>query len=338
MLGLCTAVLIAAALHFAQAVLAPVAFALFIIALVWPVQRALQALLPRLLALVLTLLGTLVVSAAFALVIVWGFGRVGQWLVGNVGRMQALWLQKAAWLEAQGVTVAGLFAAYFDMRWLVLVFQEVTGTLRGFVTFAVLTLIFTLLGLLEVETARGRLAALARQQWGGGGAATLLAGSAALAAKLRRYMLVRTAMSLLTGVSVWAFARFVGLDLAAEWGVIAFVLNYIPVIGPFMATLLPTLFAALQFESWGMALTVFLTLNVIQFVVGSYLEPRVAGAALAVSPFLVLVSVFAWLALWGIAGAFIGIPILIAVLTFCQQDQRARWIPDLLSGRPEGRA
>ena len=151
-------------------------------------------------------------------------------------------------------------------------------------------------------------------------------------------MLVRTAMSVATGIAVWAFAEAMGLELATEWGVIAFVLNYVPFIGPLVATLLPTAVAALQFGTWQVALTVFLALQVIQFLSGSYVEPRLAGARLAVSPFMVLVAVFLGAFLWGIAGAFIGVPALIAALCVCEEFPGGRWVADLLSGRePDGR-
>jgi predicted PurR-regulated permease PerM len=78
---------------------------------------------------------------------------------------------------------------------------------------------------------------------------------------------------------------------------------------------------------------VFVCLNLIQFLIGSYLEPRIAGAALSVSPFLVLFAVFFWAFLWGIAGAFIGVPIVIAALTLCEQRETTRWVATLLSGR-----
>ena len=81
-------------------------------------------------------------------------------------------------------------------------------------------------------------------------------------------------MSLATGVLVWALASLAGLQFAREWGIIAFALNYIPFIGPFIATVFPTLFALAQFASWQAALAVFACLNVIQFVIGSYIEPR----------------------------------------------------------------
>jgi AI-2 transport protein TqsA len=141
-------------------------------------------------------------------------------------------------------------------------------------------------------------------------------------------------MSLVTGMLVWALAAALGLELAVEWGVIAFTLNYIPFIGPFIATMFPTLYALAQFESWQAALLVFACLNVIQFVIGSYIEPRVAGKALAMSPFLVLFSVFFWTYLWGFFGAFIGVPIAIALVTFCSLHPSSRWVADLF-GAPE---
>jgi AI-2 transport protein TqsA len=99
----------------------------------------------------------------------------------------------------------------------------------------------------------------------------------------------------------------------------------------------PTLFAIAQFESWQVAVLVFACLNLIQFLVGSYLEPRIAGTALSISPFLVLFAVFFWTFVWGIAGAFIGVPIVIAALTLCEQHPSSRWIADLLGG-PGGKA
>jgi AI-2 transport protein TqsA len=137
----------------------------------------------------------------------------------------------------------------------------------------------------------------------------------------------------LTGIVVWAFTLLAGLELATAWGLIAFVLNYIPFIGPLVATAFPTLFALVQVGSWQLAAIVFLGLNVIQFLIGSYLEPRIAGAALSVSPFLVLFAVFFWAFLWGLPGAFIGVPIVIACLTLCAQGESTRWIAALLSGR-----
>ena len=139
-------------------------------------------------------------------------------------------------------------------------------------------------------------------------------------------------MSILTGVVVWSFALVAGIELATAWGVIAFALNYIPFIGPLIATVFPTLFALVQSGSWQLCLAVFFCLNAIQFVIGSYLEPRIAGATLSISPFIVLLAVFFWSLLWGITGAFMGVPIIIAILTVCERHKSTEWIASLLSG------
>jgi AI-2 transport protein TqsA len=86
------------------------------------------------------------------------------------------------------------------------------------------------------------------------------------------------------------------------------------------------------------ALFVFACLNLIQFVIGSYVEPRMAGKALALSPFLVLFSVFLWMFLWGLFGAFIGVPITIAAVTFCAQSPSAEWLSHLLGAPDDGGA
>jgi predicted PurR-regulated permease PerM len=327
--GLSTAVLLFAAVYFARSIFAPVAFSLFVIAIVWPLQRTLEIRVPRLLALVATLVVTLLVVAVLGYLIVWAFSTVGRWLIDNALRFQALYVQWTDWLEEHGILLTSFLVENFNAGWLIRAVQEIGGRLQGFVTFVVITFVFTALGLLEVEIARKNIETLSNKE----AARAILQASTRIADKFQRYMLVRTAMSVLTGLVVWAFALVAGLELATAWGVIAFVLNYIPFIGPLVATVFPTLFALLQFGSWQLAVIVFVGLNVIQFLIGSYLEPRIAGAALSVSPFLVLFAVFFWAFLWGIPGAFIGVPIVIAALALCEQRESTRWIVALLSGR-----
>jgi AI-2 transport protein TqsA len=313
MLGLSTAVLLFAGLYFARSILAPVAFSLFVIAIVWPLQRTLETRIPRLLALVATLVVTLLVIAVLGYLIVWSFGTVGRWVIDNALRFQALYLQWTDWLEEHGILVTSFLVENFNAGWLIRAVQEIGGRLQGLVTFVVITFVFTALGLLEVDIARKNIETLSNKE----AAQTILQASTLIADKFQRYMLVRSAMSVLTGLVVWAFALLAGLELATAWGLIAFMLNYIPFIGPLVATVFPTIFALVQFGSWQLAAIVFLALNLIQFLIGSYLEPRIAGAALSLSPFVVLFAVFFW--------AF--------PLTLCEQRESTRWIAALLSGR-----
>ena len=327
MIGLGAAVLVMAGLYFAQTIAVPVTFALFALALVWPLQRRLAGVIGASLAMLVTLMAALVTLVGLALLIVWAFGGVAQWVVANAAQLQALYASKVELLAGFGIDVA-LLTQGFDTRWLVRLAQQVTGQLQGILSFTIVTIVFLVFGLLEVGAVRAQLAAMPGET-----APALLRASARTAQKFRVYMAVRTLMSVVTGLCVWGFARLMGLDLAVEWGVIAFVLNYIPFIGPLVATLFPTLFAILQFGSWEVALVVFISLNLIQTLSGSYIEPLMTGATLAVSSFMVLLAVFFGAFLWGIPGAFIGVPVLIAALTICEEFPGARPVAKLLSGR-----
>jgi len=318
----------AAALEQASSVFAPLALALFIIAIVWPLQERLQSRLPKLLALGITLVVTVAVCLAVASLAVWAFSHVGRSLVADVARFQASYDTAVEWLSAQGVSVTGLLAEHLSVGSLLRAVREVTGHVNTTLSFFLITFVYVVLGLLEVDDLRQKIQARGKQD----AARNLIQASAETARKLRKYMFVRTQMSAVTGLLVWALARLAGLQFASEWGIIAFVLNYIPFIGSFVATLLPTLLAMTQFATWQGVVSLFIALNVAQFVVGSYIEPRVSGGALSISPFVVLFAVFFWAFLWGLFGAFIGDPIVIAILTFCRYHPASRSLADLFGG------
>lgn len=324
-----TSVVVLVALYFSRAIIAPVTFALFTVAIAWPLQSALQKRITKILAVVVTIVVTIAILAVLVFLVVWGFGLVVQWLINNTDRLQTLYSQATEWLDGHGVSIATLVADNYSPGWIIGAVREIGGRGYGLVSFFVIAFAFIVLGLLEVDIARQNIerlnsATLRR---------SLLAGAEDIAEKFQKYMVVRTTMSLLTGIVVWSFALVAGIELATAWGVIAFVLNYIPFLGPLIATVFPTLFVLVQSGSWEACFIVFAGLNFIQFFIGSYLEPRIAGAALSMSPFIVLLAVFFWSFLWGIAGAFIGLPIMIAILTICEQHKSTEWITHLLSGR-----
>jgi len=333
MLAICTAILVSVALYFARSIFAPFAFALFMVAIVWPLQSALQRKLPQFVALFITLFVTAVVLILFTSMVAWGFSVVAQWMIANAARFQAMYVQWTHWLEEHGIFIVGMISERFDVMWLIRVAQTVAGRINNTVGFAILAFVFMMLALLEAGDMRQRLASLKDREKG----RELAEAGEKIGAKFRKYMLVRTQLSALTGVAVWAFALLTGLELAAAWGIIAFALNYIPFLGPWVATILPALFAIAQFDSWQPIVIIVLGLFAIQFTIGNYLEPLVAGAALSISPLAVIFAVFFWSFLWGIPGAFIGVPITIAILTLCELSPSSRWIATLLSGAPQNR-
>jgi AI-2 transport protein TqsA len=325
--------LVVAALRFADVVFESVAFALFAIAIVWPLQKELQTRMPRGLALLITVLVTLVVIVKLTSMVAWGASQIAQWVPQNIVRFQGVYVSAIKWLEDHDIFIVTLASERFNVVWLLGAFRTVAATINSLIGFSLLIFIFMAMGLGEADEFRQNLERLGDKA----NSSRLLFAGEKTAKKFRQYMLVRTIASILTGVVVWGLAAVIGLDLAAAWGVITFALNYIPFIGPLIATVLPTLFAFVQFGSWEMALLVLVTLTVVQLLIGSYLEPLFTGKTLAISPFVVVFSVVFWGFLWGLPGTFIGVPIAIAALTLCEQYPSARWVAALLSGRaPEG--
>lgn len=323
-----TTILVLGALSWGEMVFAPAAFAIFIVMVVWPLQAWLQTRMPKMLAILITIVVTIVCIAALLLLFAWGMSVVGQWLVRNSTRFQAIYQAGSDWLEGHGFAVAGQMTELFSMSWVVRMVQSMLSRLNGLAGFAMLVFAFAVLGLLEVEDLAKRVAASGRRF----GGIDLIEVSRETANQFGKYMMVRTIASAVTGAIVWFIAWMVGLDHPAAWAAIAFTLNYIPFIGPLVATVLPTLFALAQFESLQLALVVLVCLTVVQFIIGSYLEPVLTGSTLSMSPFAVMFVVFFWSLLWGLTGAFIGVPILVAALTVCRRLPSMRWFTVLLSG------
>lgn len=326
--------------YFADVVFEPVAFALFAIIIVWPLQKALETMMSRGLALLVTVLVTLAVVITLASMVAWGGHEIAQWVIQNFDRLQSRYIAATKWLEEHDIFIVSTVAEHFNVSSLVSVFQAIAIRVNSLVAFSLLVFLFLAMGLLETdefkenlqsleETNHGNLLVAARETHG----ARLVVAGEKIGKKFRQYMLVRTWASILTGLVVWVFSLGVGLELAAAWGVIAFALNYIPLIGPLVATILPALFAFAQTGSWELPALVLTVLTVVQFLIGSYFEPLFTAKTLAISPFVVMFAVFFWGFIWGLPGTFIGVPILIAFLTICEQYPSSRWIAVLLSGR-----
>ncbi|MGJ7510726.1 AI-2E family transporter [Variovorax sp. GT1P44] len=123
------------------------------------------------------------------------------------------------------------------------------------------------------------------------------------------YLALKTFLGVLLGVLSYAVMRFLGLEFAPFWAVMIVLLNFVPYIGSFLSVLLPAAMAMAQFGDASHVLPILLWLTVIQFVIGNFLDPYVMGNSLNLSPFAILVSLAVWVALWGVPGAFLAVPI-----------------------------
>jgi predicted PurR-regulated permease PerM len=113
--------------------------------------------------------------------------------------------------------------------------------------------------------------------------------------------------------------------------VVSGLLNLIPTIGPAISVIPPTLFAILQFDGLARPAAVFAGLGVIQFFLGNFVDPKIGGHVMHLSPFLVALAVVFWGWVWGSLGALIAMPLLAAVVITCRQFDSTRWIAMLVS-------
>ena len=128
-----------------------------------------------------------------------------------------------------------------------------------------------------------------------------------------------------------------GLDNALFWAFLIFLASYIPIIGGIVGTLVPPVFALVQFPTFWPAIILFGVLQAIQFVVGNIIQPRMQGDSLNIDPVVVLLALAFWGAIWGVAGMFLSTPLTVMMMVILAQFPGTRWIAVLLSenGEPE---
>lgn len=162
--------------------------------------------------------------------------------------------------------------------------------------------------------------------------ASKFGGAAAqIAKKFQVYVATTTLNCLITGVLSYIFSLTIGLDFAFTWAMLTFLLNYVPTIGSILSVFPPTLFALVQYEGWLMPAAVFGGFSAIQLAMGVFVFPKLSGERQALLPVFVLMTMVLWGWLWGIVGALIGVPITAALLIACAQFESTRWIPTLVT-------
>ena len=138
--------------------------------------------------------------------------------------------------------------------------------------------------------------------------------------QIGRYLTLKILISSATGVSIWLSLTIIGMDFPVVWGFLGFILNFIPSIGSTVHFVVTSIFGFIQFlpGSVGQAIAVAVALFTIQSVLGTFLDPRLQGSRLDLSPFLVLFSLIFWGWLWGAVGMFLATPIIVAIKIVCE--------------------
>jgi AI-2 transport protein TqsA len=319
------------ALKATYSVTMPLAFALFIVALLWPVQKKLTNFMPRKAAFIATLLILLLVVAIFFGLLALSSSIIAKQAPQYSEQAQSTYRDLQTWATARGIDMpqdpsqlrerlssgggGGLTSG--------------AGQLVRYIGLWILTFGFLALGLSEVPRFKEKIAKRlgSERDW--------VQVVDDIAAKFNRYFVVRTVIGFIQFVCTWIFAAIVGLDLAFVWALLSGLLNYIPTLGSLISVVPPGFFALFQFQDPGKAALVFFGLCFIQLGLGTFVDPILEGKQLQLSPLVVLFSIAFWGWVWGVAGALIGVPITVAFVIICRQFPDTQWISELLTNEDD---
>jgi AI-2 transport protein TqsA len=316
-----------------RAVIQPFVIALVLLVLVDATARALMRAMPRApqwLVVIGTgaILGLGVLGSAFVVV------RGAAQLMGQAGRLEdrlddLLALAGSQFGITQPLHLRGLLSR-IDLPSLI---QNVLGQLQGAMSGITLTLLFLAFLLATRHRIDEKIDRIAESS-------VLSAQAHAVVERcvkgVEAYVWVQTVTgAMIAGVSGLVMLAL-GLDNALFWTLILFLLSYIPVLGVAIGSIAPALFALLQFTQPWQAVAIFAAIQAVSFVVGNLVLPKMQADTQNIDPSAGLVALGAWTLIWGISGAFLAIPLTLALMFLFAQFDSTRWVAILISndGRP----
>lgn len=317
-------ILILAALRASYAVTMPILFAAIIVAALWPLKLWLDKRLPSWLSYTLTVATLVIILTVFVASVYLSLGQLMSVLGAQWPKLLSLYDAAADKARDWGVT---LDARLLDQQRIVAFAQMLASSIYSFVTYVGFIGLFVILGLPEVARMQDKMRAELELETRGQLRSTMIS----ISEQVRRYFSTTLATSLMTGMASTLWALATGLDLPIVWGLLNFLLNFIPVIGNIIGIIPPTLYAALQFHDIGMPALVFAGFATLQIIISNFVYPILQGRRLSLSPLAIVVAMTFWGWMWGIAGTLIAVPLTASVVIICDHFDRSRWVAKLLS-------
>jgi predicted PurR-regulated permease PerM len=208
------------------------------------------------------------------------------------------------------------------------VFRAAVGNFLEFLTATFVVLIYLIFLIAERVSLPGRVA----RAFGEARAKEVMDAVEAINRAVHDYLALKTFVSALQGLLSFAVLAVFGVEFAVMWGVLIFLFNFIPYLGSLVAVSLPILLSFLQYadEPWK-PLLITLLLLVIQRVVDNYVEPRLTGQKLGVSPLIVLLSLAFWGWLWGVVGMILAVPLTVIAKIILEHIRETKPLATLIS-------
>jgi len=137
--------------------------------------------------------------------------------------------------------------------------------------------------------------------------------------QIGRYLMVRLLISIATATITFVILISTGLDFPVIWTTVAFIFNFIPSIGSIFVVIVITLAAVVQFyPDLGTPIIIGILMATLQIGMGNFIEPKIQGDRLNLSPFIILASLLFWGWLWGVVGMLIAVPLMVAIKIICE--------------------
>jgi AI-2 transport protein TqsA len=206
--------------------------------------------------------------------------------------------------------------------------QSIASAMGSVIAVMVLVFFLVILALSESDLWQRKLDALTRD----GGRFDWRAVSARVGVSLRRFIIVRTGVGMLTAISYGIWLNIFGLDMILVWAILTLLMNYIPNLGSLVSGVFPTLYALATKDLW----TAFLIgagIFTIEQTIGNLIAPRLQSRQVALSPLVILIAVLFWGWMWGIAGAFLATPMTLTIMTVCAAIPALRGVALFLSNQ-----
>jgi len=329
LLAIVTVVAGFAALKATQPITLPLAFAVVLLMFFRPLQTWLDARLPHWISPIVVMLIVLGILTLGALAVAYGVSVVAPEVPRLAEQIRPQLENLRNHLQGVGLSLPSSSGGSGGGG----ASQVAGGVLSGLGSFAsalgVAVLALTTLVFLLAEVG-GYYRKLQRGVFSPANSEKVLDAFGRMTGKFSRYFLVQAFSSVVTGILTGLYCWVIGIEFPFVWGLLAAVLNFVPTLGSILAVVPPTLFA-LAFGGPGTAALVLVGLGVIEFTMGNAVDPALQGRALQLSETVVLLSVVFWGWLWGIGGAFIAVPLTIAVVLLCEEFEATRPIARFLS-------
>lgn len=152
-----------------------------------------------------------------------------------------------------------------------------------------------------------------------------------ISTSISSYFGLKTLLSLITGSLSYIALRIIGVDAPEFWAFLIFILNFIPTIGSLIATIFPAIFCLFQFGIFTPSLLVLGIVGTIQVIVGNFLEPKIMGSSMNISPLVTILSLSIWGAIWGIIGMILSVPITVVTIIIFSQFEKTKSVAIMLS-------